>query len=45
MLLKTLPHMTEVGNYKVRINQITGGGCGMGEHPAEIEVSILLNFK
>ena len=45
MLLKTLPCITEVGNYKVRINQIAGGGCGMGEYPAEIEVSILLNFK
>ena len=46
-LLKTMPRITHVANYKVRVN--TTPGCGMGEYPgeypAEIEVSILLDFK
>ena len=44
-LLKTMPRITHVANYKVRVNTTPGGGCGMGAYPAEIEVSILLDFK
>ncbi len=44
-LLKEMPHITIVDNYKVLIDHTPGGGCGMGEYPPHYTVSILLNFK
>ncbi len=34
----------EIDNYKILIDFTKGGGSGMGEHPDEYKISILLKF-